>query len=179
MQLWELPDNFDQMVNNKFGLIMRNSLGYNYSVSVKGMNACDFTPTNQLNGTDTVFMNVSRSIKENKWYKVEAIMTENEINASLSDVEGTLLENIQIPYENVNITELVVLIADNTEESVAFKNLKVTPLTEAAQPELERVERTGYENEFLVLTMVVILLTVASATLIYKKRKEITQPTHL
>ena len=172
MQQSQLPDNFDQIVNNKFGLIIGNSLGQNYSVSVKGMNANDFTPKNKLNGTNTVFMNVSSSIKENMWYKVEAIMTEKEITASLRNVEGALLESIQIPYKNANTSSLVVLIADNTERSVAFKNLKVSPLGEAEQPTTQRVEGTGNGKEFLLLTVVVVLVTATSATLNYRKRKK-------
>jgi len=171
MQQSNLPDNFDQMVNNKFGLIIGNSLGQNYSVSVKGMNASDFTPKNKLDGTNTVFMNVTSSIEENMWYKVEATMTENEITASLRNVEGALLESIQIPYENANISGLVVLIADNTERSVAFKNLKVSPFGEAEQPAAKRLERTGNGKEFLLLTLIVVLATMASATLTYRKRK--------
>lgn len=171
LQRIKLPDNHDQIINNKFGFIMRNSMDNNYSISIKGMNAYDFTPKNQSNGTETVFMNMSSCIKENKWYKVKATMTETNLTVSLSDIEGALLESTQIPYENANISDLVVLIADNTEKSIAFKNLKVSNLAELSEPPLERVRRTGNGKELSVIMIVVVLLTATSATLIYKKRK--------
>ena len=165
-----LPDNFDQTMNNKFGFIMRNTLGDNYSVSVKGMNAYDLVHANQPNGTGTIFMNVSESIRENTWYEVKAIMTETEITATLYDVKGALVESIQIPYNNENISDLVVLIADNTEKSVAFKNLRVSTLANPAQQMLWEIEKEENGKELLALNLAAILLITAFATVVLKKR---------
>ena len=165
-----LPDNFDQTMNNKFGFIMRNTLGDNYSVSVKGMNAYDLVHANQPNGTGTIFMNVSKSIRENTWYEVKAIMTETEITATLYDVEGALVESIQIPYNNENISDLVVLIADNTEKSVAFKNLRVSTLANPPQQMLSGIEKEENEKGLLVLNLAAILLIAAFAAVVLKKR---------
>jgi len=169
MQQRRLPNNFDQIMNNKFGFIMRNSIGDNYRVSIKGMNANDFVPTNQLNGTKTVFMNVSSSIRENMWYKVEAVMTETEIITTLYDVEGALVDSMQIPCDNTNVSDLVLLIVDNTEKSVAFKNLKVSPLDEPTQPLSVGIDIKGNGRELLVLTVVAVLLTAVSTKVVYKR----------
>ncbi|MCW4030877.1 MAG: hypothetical protein NWE80_00760, partial [Candidatus Bathyarchaeota archaeon] len=48
MQRRLLPDDFDQTMNNKFGFILRNHLGNNYSINFKGMNDSDIAQINQV-----------------------------------------------------------------------------------------------------------------------------------
>ena len=97
-------------------------------------------------------------------------MTETEITATLYDVKGALVESIQIPYNNENISDLVVLIADNTEKSVAFKNLRVSTLANPAQQMLWEIEKEENGKELLALNLAAILLITAFATVVLKKR---------
>jgi hypothetical protein len=167
----KLPENFDQTINNKFGFIMRNVIGDNYSVNIKGMNAYDIAQINQPNGKGTVLLNASKFIRENRWYKVKAAMTENETTIALYYINGTLIENTQIPFDNANDSDLVVLIADNTEKAVAFKNLRVSTLAEPTQILLDRVGKKRNEKELVLLNVVIILIITAFAAMVHKKRK--------
>ena len=97
----KLPENFDQTMNNKFGFIMRNAIGDNYNVSIKGMNAYDIAQINQSNGKGTVLLNASKFIREKTWYKVKAVMTENEATIALYYINGTLIENISLIFSAI------------------------------------------------------------------------------
>jgi hypothetical protein len=67
-----LPENFDLTMNNKFGFILRNDVGDNYSVSIKGMDDYDMAKINSLGRNGTAFMNTTECVRENTWYKVVA-----------------------------------------------------------------------------------------------------------
>jgi len=167
-----LPENFDLTINNKFGFILRNDIGDNYSVSVRGMDDSDIAQINQPNGNGTVFMNAFASIKDNVWYTVVARISENETTATIYDVNGTLLESTPLAHDKRYISDLVILIADNTEKAVVFKNLRVSTLDEPLQPLLEGNEKAVNGHELLAPNVAVtILLTITFAAMVYKKRK--------
>ncbi len=171
-----LPDNMEQTTNNKFGFVLRNSGGSNYSVAVKGMNDYDMRQINKQSENTTTFMNASAGIKENTWYKVVAKISENEITAEVHDANGTLLESVAATDDPVRTNELVMLIANNTDRAVAFKNLKVETLDEPAQPSPlpEDNEKTADEPDWLTpyLTATILLATIFAAVVYIKKRKK-------
>ena len=166
-----LPDNFDQTMNNNFGFVMRSSTGDNYSVCIKGMNAYDVAQINQPNGNGKVLMNASEFIRDNIWYKVKAVMTENETTIAFYYVNGTLLEKTKILLDDANASDLVVLITDNTEKAVAFKKLTVSTLDEPAQILIDEVGEKRNEKEFVLLKVAIILIITAFAAMVHKKIK--------
>ncbi|MEM2108031.1 MAG: Ig-like domain-containing protein [Candidatus Bathyarchaeia archaeon] len=127
-----LPDNLDETMNNQFAFILQNSGGENYTLNVKGLDSQDVAQVSTLSKVS--FMNVSGSIKEGVWYRVTAKITEDEITAQLQDENGIFLKTMAAPRDRAEANELVMLIANNTERAVAFKNLKVEPLNGSAQP---------------------------------------------
>jgi len=158
-------------LNNKFGLILRNNIGDNYSVNVRGLDDSDIAQINQPNENGTVFMNASACIEENAWYKVAARMSENETTAALYDANGTLVESTPIVYDKIHISDLVILIADNKEKAVAFRNLRFSTLDELSQSLLGGNEKAVNGYELLAPYVVVtILLSAAFAVVIYKKK---------
>ena len=117
-------------------------------------------------------MNASACIKENTWYKVVAMISENETTATIYDVNGTLIDSTPIAHDKRYISDLVILIADNTEKAVAFKNLRVATLDEPAQPLLEENKKAVNWYELLApYVTVTILIATAFAALVYKKGK--------
>jgi hypothetical protein len=168
-----LPDNMEQTTNNKFGFILRNSGGSNYSVAVKGMNDYDVSQIDKQSENSTTFINATAGIRENTWYKVVAKISDDEVTAEVHDANGTLLESVAATDDPARTNELVMLIANNTDRAVAFKNLKVQTLDEPAQPPLpEDNEKTADKPALLVpyVTFVLLLATIFAAV-IYKKRK--------
>jgi hypothetical protein len=167
----KLPDNFYQTMNNNFGFVIRRSNGDNYSVCIKGMNAYDIIQINQPNGNGTVLMNASEFIRDNIWYKVKAVMTENETTIALHYVNGTFLDKKQILLGDANVSDLVVLIADNTDKAVAFKKLTVSTLAEPAQTLIDEVREKRNEKELVLLKVAIILIITAFAAVVHKKIK--------
>jgi hypothetical protein len=166
-----LPDNMEQTTNNKFGFVLRNSGGSNYSVEVRGMNDYDMLHINQPSENRTTFINASAGIKENTWYKVVAKISEDEVTAEVEDANGTLLERL-VTDDATRTNELVMLIANNTDRAVAFKNFRVGTLDELTQPLPEGDEKAVKGPDLLTpYVAIAILLTITVAAMVYKKRK--------
>jgi hypothetical protein len=166
-----LPDNMEQTTNNKFGFVLRNSGGSNYSVEVRGMNDYDMLHINQPSENRTTFINASAGIKENTWYKVVAKISEDEVTAEIDDANGTLLERL-VTDDATRTNELVMLIANNTDRAVAFKNFRVETLDEPTQPLPEGDEKAVKGPDLLTpYAAVAILLAITVAAVVYKKRK--------
>ena len=170
-----LPKDIELTTNNQFGFILRNSGDNNYSLSVKGLDVYDIAKINKLGANETALMNTSACIRDNTWYKVAARICENEITAELHDVNGTLLESIATTDAPTNVNELVILLANNTDRAVAFKNLNVETLdyiTPPFQP-AEDIETAATGSELIVphVALPVLLVTIFAVVVYKKKRK--------
>jgi len=175
-----LPKDIEQTTNNQLGFILQNSGGNNYSLNVRGLDDYEMAKINQPNGNRTAFMNASTNIREDTWYKVAASISEDEITANLHNMDGTLIESMAIPHDEIDISELVILITNNTDRAVAFKNLKVETLNTPAQPaedaESPKVDEKAAEGSELLAPYVnlIILLVATSAAVVYiKKRRQV------
>ena len=122
-----LPDDFNQTINNQFCFILQNNSG-NYSLNVNALNDYEMSNITQGNGSNTAFMNASENIKENAWYNVTASISDNGITANLYNTNGTLIENMVTPYNATNSNETVMLITNNVDSAVIFKDLTVKAL---------------------------------------------------
>jgi hypothetical protein len=177
VQPLRLPDDFNLTVNNQFGFILRNNGGNNYTASVRGLDDYDISQITQLGGNGTAFMNASMVIRENTWYNVVARMSENETTAELYDMNGTLLESMATRDDAISISEFGILLANNTDKAIVFKNLKVETLNQPIQP-IEGNKNAVDERELLALYInLTILLAAAFAAVVYvKKRKKVQRP---
>jgi hypothetical protein len=181
MQQLRLPDDFNQTVNNKFGFIMQNNVGDNYSVSVRGLDDYDIAQINQLGGNGTVLLNASMNIREDTWYKVVARISENETTAELYDINGTLLEKIATINDAMNASELVILIADNIDKAVVFKDLKVETLNNTVQPpaNLEGDKKAANGSELLApyVNLAILLVAIFAAVVYVTRRRHVRDKT--
>jgi len=168
-----LPGDIEQTTNDQFSFILRNSGYNNYSFNVRGLDDNDMTKIGQLDGNGTAFMNTTGLIKEDTWYKVVARISEDEITAELHDFNGTLLESIATIDDSVNVNELVILLANNTDRAVAFKNLNVETLNQATQP-VEGDKKAATESDSLAINvaLTVFLVTIFVTMIYLKKRKK-------
>jgi len=169
-----LPDDIEQTTNNQFGFILRNSGGNNYTLNVRGLDDYDVAELNQLSGNGTTFMNTTAAISENTWYKVVAKISEDEITAELHDTNGTLIESIVTTDDAINANELVVLLTENTDRAVAFKNLSVETLNQTTQPdEGDEKAVNGVESLAPYVTFLILVATIFAAAVYVKKRKRL------
>jgi hypothetical protein len=167
-----LPDDIEQTTNNKFGFILRHSDGNNYSLEVRGWDDYEMLHINQFGGNRTTFINASMGIRENTWYKVLAKLSEDEIIAELQDINGTFLERTATTDDAKNINELVMLIANNTDRAVVFKDFKVETLNQYTQlPEGTKEIVNSCELLVPCVALTILLAATLAAVVYVKKRK--------
>jgi hypothetical protein len=166
-----LPDDFNQTINNQFCFILQNNNG-NYSLNVRGLNDDDASTIKQDNGSNTAFMNATDSIEENTWYEVTASITENGITSNLYNSDGALIESMSTPYDTLNSNELAMLITNNVDSAVIFKDLKVQTPNNTNQPTENNKKTTG-DSGMLAPYVYLLLLLVATfaAAVVYVKKK--------
>jgi hypothetical protein len=167
-----LPDDIERTTNNQFGFILRNSGENNYTLNVRGLDDYEVSRMNTVGGDGTAFMNTSGCVKEDTWYKIVARISEDEVTAELHDANGTVIESIATPAA-ANVDELVILLANNTDRAVAFKNLNVEPLNSQIPP-AEEDEKAANVTELLApyATFTILVATVFAAAVYLKKRKK-------
>ncbi len=166
-----LPDDFNQTINSQFCFILQNSSG-NYSLNVNALNDYEISNTLQGNESNTAFMNASENIKENAWYNVTATISDNGISANLYNANGTLIESTVTSYNETNSNGMVMLIANNVNSAVIFKNLTVNPLGITVQPAKNNEKTTNKIGSlFPYVSLSILLVATFSVTLVYVKKK--------
>jgi hypothetical protein len=177
VQPLRLPDDIEETTNNQFGFILRNSGGNNYTLNVRGLDTYEVNGLTPHSGSGTAFMNTSGCIKEDTWYKVVAKISEDEVTAELHDANGTVLESMAAKPDDVNANELVILLANNTDRAVAFKNLNIETLNNTVQPVEEEEKPVGI-IELLApyVTFAILVATAVTAVIYAKKRRHSVEP---
>jgi hypothetical protein len=115
----------------------------------------------------------SESIKEDTWYKVIASISESGIAANLYDANGTLVESTVTPYDVTNSSGMVMLITNNVDSAVVFKDFKVQSLNDLTQPPKSNIGTTN-DGEMFTLCVYLSILLVATfaAAVVYVKKKK-------
>jgi hypothetical protein len=170
-----LPDDFNQTINNQFCFIIQNSNG-NYSLNTNALDAYEISNITQTAGSAIAFLNASANVKENAWYTVTASISDTGIKESLFNTNGSLIESTVTPYNSTNGNEVVMLIANNVDSAVIFKDLTVQTLISTTPPP-KSIEKATDARELLLLYVTLsILLVVAfiAALVYYKKHKRAT-----
>jgi hypothetical protein len=166
-----LPDDFNQTINNQFCFILQNNSG-NYSLNVRGLNNYDMSKISQSNGGNAAFLNASENIKENTWYKVSESISGSGMTANLYNINGTLIESMVTPYDAINSDEMVMLITNNVDSAVVFKDLKVDALDSATQPPNSNIKATNYSGLlFSYVSLSILLVVTFAAVVVYVKKK--------
>jgi hypothetical protein len=169
-----LPYDIEQTTNNQFSLILRNNWGCNYTLNVKGLNNYDVTEISQFGGSGTTLLNTTGCITENTWYRLNARMSESKITAALRDVNGNLLESIATAADAASTNELVILLANNTERAVIFKNLRVEILDQTSTlTEGDEITADGSELLGSILILAILLVAILGAVVYAKKKTRV------
>jgi hypothetical protein len=171
LQPLRLPDDIEETTNNQFGFILQNSGNNNYTLNVKGLNDYEASSIN-TSGSGTAFLNTSSCIKEDTWYKVVAKISENEVSAELHDANGTLIESIATKPDAVNVNKLVILLTNNTDRAVAFRNLNIENLNSPAQPPKKTEKATNITEILAPYAPITILIAAVFAAVFYLKKRK-------
>ena len=168
LQPLRLPQDIEETTNDQFGFILKNH-NNNYTLNMRSLDDNEIILSHNQDETKKIFMNTSKQIQENKWYTVEALISEIEITASIRDEYGNLVEKItQTKTKEQTINELQILLTNNTDKAIAFKNLRFEPLSETLQ------EKNNPPEPYLHLpkyTIFVLLLSIALIGTIYTKKR--------
>ena len=165
-----LPGN--ELVNNQLGFTLQNNNG-NYSANVKLSSNSGVIPSalNQLGENNSTFMNASRSIQENMWYKAVVEVSKGEITAELRGENGTLLKDLAVNEDAVGSSEYGILISCTPDTFVAFRNLKVKNLDQPSDEPEVNVQVPERELEMLAPYIILLMLLGTTITTIAYFRK--------
>jgi hypothetical protein len=166
LQIVSMPEDIAQKTNDQFSFVLRKSGEGNCSFSVRGLDNYNVVELNKLERNGRAKIDASDHVTENTWYKIKARISEDEITAELYDANGTLLESIVNKDGAANANELVILLVNNKDRAVAFKNLNIEILNQPMQPD-EMVQEIASAIGLLAFTFLLITLFVA---VIHKKR---------
>jgi hypothetical protein len=166
LQIVSMPEDFAQKTNDQFSFVLRKSGEGNCSFSVRGLDDYDVVELNKLEGNGGAIMDAANRVTENTWYRIKARISEDEITAELYDANGTLLESIVNKDGVVKANELVILLVNNKDRAVAFKNLNIEMLNQTMQPN-EVIQDIASAIGLLAFTFLLITIFVA---VIHKKR---------
>ena len=167
-----LPSDFNQTINNQFCFIFQNNRG-NYSLNVNALNDYNVSDVKQGNENTASFLNASESIQENVWYNVTASVSDSAITANLYDTNGTLTQSMVTPTNSTDSNQAVMLIANNADSAVIFKDLTVKTANITTQLPESNSKTTDYVALLLPYVGASIFLIAASTVIAvhFKKKK--------
>ena len=164
-----LPDGFNQTLNNQFCFIVQKDKGDNYSLSVKALSDDDLSNIANM-GNNAGFTNVSQMINDNIWYQATTTVLENGITSNLFNANGTLIESTAA-NNSMNGTEAITLIANNQDNAIVFKDLKIENLNSTQN--LPSPEETSRSSPSVVSYFVLsLILSAIAISVFYIKRKK-------
>jgi len=163
-----LPSDFSHTINNQFCFLLQNNGSENYSLSMDALNDHEMANITQDTQGNTALLNASYKIKENTWYNVTQIISSDQITTRITDANGTLIDTM-ITCSNT----LAILIANNVDNAVVFKNLQyqnqVNPTqTPLSSPQTIVSDDWYFQYVILALTMILVL----SLALLFFERKK-------
>ena len=153
-----LPDDFNQTINNQFCLTLQSNSADNYSLGFQGLSGYDLA--NMLdNQGNTVFVNATDHLTENTWYSISSVITMNGIATKLEDANGTVIANKATSHDAGN-NSMVLLIANNVDNAVSFKDLNIQTLNTPNQATESSSKLTINHGEITFYIILTLLLRV-------------------
>ncbi len=168
--------------NSQLGFILRQDGEGDYSASISVLGDQQIAQISRTQQeSNAVYINASDVAPRNKWYRIEATISENKTNAKLYEMNNTLLDNITAP-EPLNTGEMGILMSYPSNSILAFKNLKVSTLDEAAAPlpsedEITKKDEFEWGASYIAGTALLLIGSVALAYTSRRKRNHTAQKT--
>ena len=159
-------------VTNQFGFILQNNNG-NYSANVRLLSDPGVSQVeNQFSENNSTFINASKSIQENMWYKAEVEVSKGELTAELRGENGTLLRNLSVKEEAIDSSECGIIISCTPDAFVAFKNLKVENLDQPPAESVGDIKLPEREELLAPYIISLMLLGTVATTITYLRKSK-------
>ncbi len=170
-----LPDDFNHTINDKFCFIIEENMDSNYSLNVKGLN--DYNVSDIKGQQDSAcFLNATQSIEENTWYKVTMTILGGEVTTNLQGENGAPIESLSSSKASEFNQKLVLLIGNDADSAVLFRDLKIEVMNKALQPPKntdQMPESLDFPLPYVYGMMFLAVLISASASVYaFKKRQK-------
>jgi len=180
LQLLMLPSNFNQTINNQFSFIIQNNVG-SYSLNVSALNGYEVSSVTQGGSGNVAFLNASADIKPNTWYNFIATLSGYGVSANVYDPNGTVIDCLQNTNDWTASNETVMLIANNVDNVVVFKDLTIQALDIPTLPLASNTETAHVEKSmFPTVSLSILLAATLSVTLVFiSKKRRLRQRTKL
>jgi hypothetical protein len=163
-----VPSDFNQTINNQFCFQLQNNGLDNYSLNMDALDYYDIANLTQDTQSNTALLNATDNIKENTWYNVTQNILNNQITTRITDANGTLIDTMTTFSNN-----LTILIANNVDNAVVFKNLKYQNQVIPHQTPLSSPKTTlSDERYFQYLILAITLISGLSLVLLFLERKK-------
>ena len=163
-----VPSDFSHTINNQFCFLLQNYGSENYSLSMDALNDYDIANITKDTQSNTALLNASDNIKENIWYNVTQNISNNQITTRITDANGTLIDTMTTCSNT-----LAILIANNVDNAVVFKNLQYQNQVNPYQTPLSSpytIVSDEWYFQYIILTLALIL--VISLALLFFERKK-------
>lgn len=166
-----MPTNFVR--NDQFCFVMENYGRGNYKVHVKALDDYSVSEIQEFHANQTVVLNGTATVTDNKWYKIFAKMSESEITASIFSGEGALLKSMVIRKDAASIGEIGILLTNSTDKAIAFKNLEIETLNQSVQPVYEESKPVDYLASLApyINWIIVIVSVLTGAVYVFKRNR--------
>ncbi len=162
-----LPSDFSHTINNQFCFLLQNHGSENYSLSMDALNDYSISNITQDTQSNTALLNASDNIKENTWYNVTQIISNKQITTRITDANGTLIDTMTTCSNT-----LAILIANNVDNAVVFKNLQYQNQVNPYQTPLSSPQTiVSDEGYFQYVILAIALISGLSLALLFLKRK--------
>ena len=167
-----LPDDFNQTVNDQFCFVVQDING-TYNLNLNALSSYDVANVTQ-DGSGDVFMNATNNVMENTWYTVKASIFGDSVIANLyNTTDGSPIGSTSTSPNGAN---LVMLLADDTNSAVVFKNISFQATNSASNPNesgtktINAVELSS--SPLLLIILLIVTLTVTVVYIVKKRRPE-------
>jgi hypothetical protein len=150
------PVDLKSAANEQLAFFIRDNNNGNFSLNVRELTNHDISKL----ANKTTMIEAFSLVKDDVWYKIEVKISPDQVNIVMRDENTTLLEWINNPNEIAN-DELVLLLANNTDKSIVFRDLKFEPFYETAQT-IEDNKNGALEPKLIAIPVVsaIILSTI-------------------
>jgi hypothetical protein len=147
-----------ELLNSHFGFILQQKEENNYTASVKTLNEDDLSQINQeIAEGRAAFINASNVAGRETWCKAIVKVSGDEVAVEVYDENQTQLDKMSWSMSRQDLSELGVLMAYQTGQIIAFKNLNVEFLNRSDPPITQEVDQ-GNVFEFLYPYLIASLL---------------------
>ncbi len=170
MEPVRLPDDFNQTINNQFSVVLQTNPEENCSLNVRGLNDYEVSSM-QSNESSDALINATGSLEPNAWYRVSSSISAKGVITTLEDSNGTLIQSQTIPNNQTN-NSVVLLMANNIDSAVVFKDLQIQSLTTTPHPtETPKPKNVPSPLTGLLIICIFVAALCIAATVLHVRKK--------